>query len=177
MWEITTGSVGISVEQLAIHMDANTVNVEVWHRPGVSDYSYYDSYEQKFSGSVTGQGQGVPTMLPAFATPIDIPPNSSHTFYTTGTTDPLSIYHSSGSAVHTVFASDSYIDIKEGWSGRFPFNTPTSPTQWNGKIERVYPQNVVAHFFISNDLIFYSLRFNLYFFLRRHCLLFHLRPT
>ncbi len=146
VWEITTGSVGISVEQLAIHMDANTVNIEIYHRPGVSDYSYSDSYELEFSGSVTGQGQGVPTVLPAFATPIDIPPNSSHTFYTTGTTDPFSIYHSSGTAVHTVFASDSYIDIKEGWSGRFPFLTPISPTQWNGEI--IDLTKVVAHFFI-----------------------------
>lgn len=136
MWEITTGAVGVFVEQIALHMESNTINIQVWSRPGIADPYYADSYVQAFTGTVTGQGQGVPTVLPPFATSVEIPPYSSHTFYTTGTTDPLSIFYTDGSALQSTFASDSYIDIKEGWSMRFPFNnSPQFPTQWNGKAE------------------------------------------
>lgn len=112
------------------------MKVEVWSRPGVSSPTYSDSYVRAFTGSVTGLGPGTPTLLPAFSSPIVIPPNSSHTFYTTGKTDPISIYYTNGSALQTTFASDSYIEIKEGWSVRFPFSTPRSPTRWNGKADK-----------------------------------------
>ena len=123
----------MSIEQLAIHMDTNTVNIDVWHHPGASTGVYVESYEQAFEEYVTGQGQGVPTLLPAFSTPIEIPAYSTHTFYTSGTQHPLSIFFSYGSSLHSTFASDSNIEVKEGWSVRFPFNTPESPTQFNGK--------------------------------------------
>eukprot|EP00984_Skeletonema_dohrnii_P015310 scaffold6583_cov108-Skeletonema_dohrnii-CCMP3373.AAC.8 len=134
IWTITTGADGVSIEQLAIHMDSNTINIEVYSRPGEAHDQYEASYQKVFDEMVTGQGQGVATLLSPFASPIDIPPNSSHTFYTTGTNDPLSIYYTDGSSVLSTFASDPYIDVKEGYSVRFPFNVPRSPTQWNGKI-------------------------------------------
>ena len=134
IWTITTGADGVSIEQLAIHMDSNTINIEVYSRPGEAHDQYEASYQKVFDEMVTGQGQGVATLLSPFGSPIDIPPNSSHTFYTTGTNDPLSIYYTDGSSVLSTFASDPYIDVKEGYSVRFPFNVPRSPTQWNGKI-------------------------------------------
>ena len=134
IWTITTGADGVSIEQLAIHMDSNTINIQVYSRPGEAHTEYEASYQKVFDEMVTGQGQGVATLLSPFGSPIDIPPNSSHTFYTTGTNDPLSIYYTDGSSVLSTFASDPYIDVKEGYSVRFPFNVPRSPTQWNGKI-------------------------------------------
>ena len=114
-------------------MHSNTINVGVWHKAGTADLST-DGLEQVFDAAVTGQGQGVPTLLPAFSTPIDIQPNSSHTFYTTGTQEPLSIYYTDGSSLHSTFVSDAYISILEGYSVRFPIRSETYPTQWNGKV-------------------------------------------
>ena len=137
------------IEQLAIHMHSNTINVGVWHKPGVADLST-SGLVQVFDATVTGQGQGVPTLLPPFSSPVDIPPNSSHTFYTTGTDEPVSIYYTDGSSLHSTFVSDSYISILEGYSVRFPYRSEQYPTQFNGKVGNYYCVLItplVANFF------------------------------
>lgn len=135
VWTITTGASGVSIEQFAIHMYSNTINVGVWHKAGMADISTTDGLVRIFDATVTGQGQGVPTLLPPFSSPVDIPPNSSHTFYTTGTQEPVSIYYTDGSSLHSTFASDSYISILEGYSVRFPYRSEHYPTQFNGRSE------------------------------------------
>lgn len=137
VWTITTGASGVLIEQLAIHMHSNTINVGVWHKPGVADLST-SGLVQVFDATVTGQGQGVPTLLPPFSSPVEIPPNSSHTFYTTGTDEPVSIYYTDGSSLHSTFVSDSYISILEGYSVRFPYRSEQYPTQFNGKVGKYY---------------------------------------
>lgn len=128
----------MSIEQLAIHMDTNYLRIVVYHRPGaVQNAGESTDMTKVLDEYVTGQGQGNPTLLPAFSTPIEIPPYSSHTFYSSGTVDPLSIYYTHGTSFRTTFASDPNIEIKEGWSARFPFNAAVSPTQFNGKSEIV----------------------------------------
>jgi len=98
-----------SVDQLAIHMQSVTINVQVWYQPGEADPVYSDAYKQAFTGIVTGQGHGVPTLLPPFATPVEIPPNSSHAFYTSGAVDSLSVYYTGGGLHCSTFASASDI--------------------------------------------------------------------
>lgn len=141
IWSITTKDYAISVERLAVNMDAITVQIEIWYRPGAADTEYYDSYTQVFDEEVTGQGQGNSTLLPSFVTPIEIPANSTYTIYSSSLSSSFALYHTPGVlGVNQPFLSDDNIDINEGYSARFPFLLPTSPTRWNGVVYYSIPQ-------------------------------------
>jgi len=142
IWSITTKDYAISVERLAVNMDAITVQIEIWYRPGAADTEYYDSYTQVFDEEVTGQGQGNSTLLPSFVTPIEIPANSTYTIYSSSlASSPFALYHTPGvSGVNQPFLSDDNIDINEGYSARFPFLLPEQPTRWNGVVYYSIPQ-------------------------------------
>ena len=136
LWSITTKDYAVSIDRLAIHLDAITVQVMVYYRPGAADLTESDTWVQVFQDTITGQGMGNPTLLPSFDTPIEIPANSTYTIYPSSLgSSPKSFYHTTGSAsVNTVFASDEMIDINEGYSLHFPLGAYQSPTRFNGVV-------------------------------------------
>ena len=118
-------------------MDAITLHVVVYSRPGAADLlDSYETWVEVFGESVTGQGMNNPTLLPSFQTPIQIPPNSIHTIYTSSlASTPMSMFHSVGTASPNIaFVSDENIEINEGYSSHWPFGLPESPTRWNGVV-------------------------------------------
>ena len=122
------------VKRLYVNMDAATGLLEVWYRPGTISPNYVSSYQNAMRQQVTGKGRGNVTSLPAFTNPIYIPANSTYTFYvTTAVADAFALWYNWGTKLSQVYASDSYLEIKEGYAIGYPFSGYAEPRLWNGK--------------------------------------------
>ena len=118
-------------------MESGTEEFKVLYRPGPADHTYDESYEEIFSGNITGNGRGIPTPLPAFSTPVIIFPSSPVTFYL-GVTNPsgANLWYKRGSGTGTVYTSNDYLNITEGYAIGYPFSNSYAYApnrRWNGK--------------------------------------------
>ena len=115
-------------------MDAVTGPIEVWYRPGTASPYYESSYKNALQKTITGQGKGNVTSLPAFAIPIVIPAGSTYTLYVTAAvSEVFRLWRDVGQQLHQVYASDKYLEIKEGYASGYPLAGDVSPRRWNGK--------------------------------------------
>ena len=115
-------------------MEAGTEEFKVFYKRGKADHRYDESYEEIFSGIITGNGRGVVTPLPAFSTPVKIYPRSPVTFYISVTNhDGANVWYDRGSGTGTIYASDDYLTIAEGYASGYPWNGYALDRQWNGK--------------------------------------------
>ena len=102
--------------------------------PGYQDTLNYP-YQLIFQQDIAGQGKGNVTSLPELASRVVIPPGATYSFYITiadlwlGT----SVYYNIGSQVGSVVASDTYLEIGEGWALGYPFLGYSAQRRWNGK--------------------------------------------
>ena len=84
--------------------------------------------------TVTGQGLGNPTPLPAGSfTPVTVNAGNTQAFYVTLTTS-TNIDYTNGTNLGGVFASNSDIQILEGVGNSYPFGGTFSPRVWNGTL-------------------------------------------
>lgn len=127
------------IERFDIHMENGTEEFKVFYRPGPADYTYDESYQEIFSGNITGNGRTVPTPLPAFSSPVQILPGSPVTFYiTVANPSGANVWYKRGSGTGTVYASDNYLNITEGYAIGYPWtNSYALDRQWNGKSSSV----------------------------------------
>lgn len=90
-----------------------------------------------FQDDVAGQGKGNVTSLPEFTNPVVIPAGATYSFYITvadlylGT----NCWYNIGTGVGTVHASDSNIEIGEGYAMGYPFLGYSDERRWNGKFD------------------------------------------
>jgi hypothetical protein len=73
----------------------------------------------------------VPVPIP-IVVGVTIPPGATQGFYLTTDTD--TVAYTNGTAVGNVFASDSFLQFREGVGNAFLFGTTFSPRVWNGII-------------------------------------------
>jgi hypothetical protein len=168
---IITKSSAIVIERFDIHMKNVTATIRILTRTGCKNVTdgwssanpqpvyfvcgypqdeYTDSndgiasdWTQRYSGTLTGLGQNVPTPMPAIN--LNVPANTTLGVYITSTTENgnhlYQTYRTSGpdrdityGLPTPVFASDNYISIHEGFSEKFnSLGNELSPTRWNGK--------------------------------------------
>jgi hypothetical protein len=164
---IITKSSAIVIERFDIHMKNVTATIRIRTRTGCKNVTdgwtstvhfvcgypqdeYTDSndgiasdWTQRYSGTLTGLGQNVPTPMPAIN--LNVPANTTLGVYITSTTENgnhlYQTYRTSGpdrdityGLPTPVFASDNYISIHEGFSEKFDVvGNELSPTRWNGK--------------------------------------------
>lgn len=134
IFEIRTKEYPVTIERIDIHMQAVTLPIAVWYRTGAQDQFYDDSYQNAIDIEVTGNGPNVVTPLPAFDSPIVLLAGTVHTFYiTTIKNGQEALYYGDGSELGSVYASDDFIEIVEGYAMRFSFSSPAFPRQWNGE--------------------------------------------
>lgn len=128
----------ISIQRFDIHMANVTKPVEIWTRSGFPLWNDTTSWTKQWEGNVTGQGQGVPTSLPAISSPIQVAANTTLGMYITVKEYNTSyMYHSSGVAQQSIFASDDNIQIAEGLSQAYIHEKYRDPTRWNGEFSFV----------------------------------------
>jgi hypothetical protein len=163
---ITTKDSAIMLERFDIHMMNVTATIQIYTRTGCKNVtngwppyqtSFVCGYPQdttseigydwttRYSGTLTGLGQNVPTPVPAIN--LYVPANTSLGVYITSTTyNGKHIYHTLGPTYSSYngpslglptpsFASDNYISIHEGLSerGSHQGHHYIYPTRWNGK--------------------------------------------
>ena len=166
---IITKSSAIVIERFDIHMKNVTATIRIRTRTGCRNVTdgfsstnpqpvyfvcgypqdeYTDSndgiasdWTQRYSGTLTGLGQNVPTPMPAIN--LNVPANTTLGVYITSTTtNGNHIYHTYRSSPDItfglptpVFALDNYISIHEGLSEKFNVvSNELYPTRWNGKL-------------------------------------------
>ena len=124
----------ISIQRFDIHMANVTKPVAIWTKSGFPSWDDSTSWTKQWEGNVTGQGQGTPTSLPAISTPIQVPANTTLGLYISVKEYNTSyMYHSTGVAQQSIFASDEYIQIAEGLSQAYIHMQYKQPTRWNGE--------------------------------------------
>jgi hypothetical protein len=134
MFEISAKEQPVLIERFDINMDAKEDPVQVYYRPGFVDYRYDSSYALIFGSNITGNGKGLATPLPSFTSPVLISPGQHITFYVTvANTDGANLWYTLGVGSGTTYASDSNINIIEGYASGFPWKGFALDRRWNGK--------------------------------------------
>jgi hypothetical protein len=165
---ITTKDSAIVIERFDIHMKNVTATIQISTRTGCKNVKdglssanpqpvYFvcgyppdavidnndgiaSDWTTRYSGTLTGLGQNVPTPVPAIN--LIVPANTTLGVYITSTTkNENHLYHTYRSGPDItfglptpVFASDNYISIHEGFSEKFDaLGNELYPTRWNGK--------------------------------------------
>ena len=131
---ILTMNTPISIQRFDIHMANVTKPVAIWTKAGFPFWNDTTSWTKQWEGNVTGQGQGVPTSLPAISTPIQVSANTTLGLYISVKEYNTSyMYHSTGVAQQSIFVSDDNIQIAEGLSQGYIHMEYNQPTRWNGE--------------------------------------------
>ena len=132
---ILTMNFPISIQRFDIHMaDVGAREVEIWTKSGFPFWNDTTSWTKQWEGEVTGKGQGQPTSLPAIQPPIQVAANTTLGLYITLKEYNTSyMFHSTGVAQQSIFASDEYIQIAEGLSQAYIHEQYNQPTRWNGE--------------------------------------------
>jgi len=131
---ILTMNTPISIQRFDIHMANVTKPVAIWTKAGFPSWDDSTSWTKQWEGNVTGQGQGVPTSLPAISTPIQVSANTTLGLYISVKEYNTSyMYHSTGVAQQSIFVSDDNIQIAEGLSQGYIHMEYNQPTRWNGE--------------------------------------------
>lgn len=136
---ILTMNTPISIQRFDIHMANVTKPVAIWTKSGFPSWDDSTSWTKQWEGEVTGQGQGVPTPLPAISAPIQVSANTTLGLYISVKEHNSSyMYHSTGVAQQSIFASDTYIQIAEGLSQGYIHMKYRQPTRWNGESSLIW---------------------------------------
>ena len=110
-----------------------TVTVDIYYKQGsgLADHADASAWTLLEQFSVPGQGQDNPTALP-LSQPLGLTPGTwSFTFHSSE-----SIRYISGTSLGAVYASDSFLEIEEGYGKGILFGSSTfSPRVWSGSIE------------------------------------------
>ena len=128
----------IDITSLDIHtVSTNTVNVEVWTRPGSYVGHETDSrgWIKVVDTSVLGQGIGNRTPLPldAFSHPIRVQAGATVAMYVTLTTP--DIRYSEHHELGAIFAGNDDLDVFVGIGTKYPWGDVFSPRAFNGALQ------------------------------------------
>jgi hypothetical protein len=142
---ILTMNTPISIQRFDIHMANVTKQVAIWTKSSFPFWNDTTSWTKQWEGEVTGQGQGVSTPLPAMSAPIQVSANTTLGLYISVKEYNTSyMYHSTGVAQKSIFASDEYIRIAEGLSQGYIHMKYRQPTRWNGESSIVWYQRSLS---------------------------------
>ncbi len=124
----------IVVNSFDVHAPVEVYDYEVYYKTGT-----WVGFEANSSAwTLIGAANGIVGNGVGVATPLNLNLNLSLTaeqtyaFYVTSTGG--SIKYTDGTAVGNICASNSDIQIEEGWGGAYLFGTPNTPRIWNGTI-------------------------------------------
>lgn len=128
---------GITIERLDVHVDTGVWDFEVYvlKQPGTWVGSQAMPSAWQLVGSVNGvlgQGIGVPTALP-LSLRVFVPSGETRALYVTLTNGML-LEYTNGSAVGSVAAANTDLEILEGAGIAFPFGNAFTPRIWNGTV-------------------------------------------
>ena len=132
MFDITAIT-SVTITHFDGHMTTGSADWEIWYRPGTFVGHETDSTGWTHLGTAYGvvaAGFGVPTPIPlTFAVPI--PAGQTYAFYVTATSGQVN--YTNGTAVGNVYASDAFLQVREGKGGGY-FGVTFSPRIFNGKV-------------------------------------------
>jgi hypothetical protein len=83
------------------------------------------------SAYVVSEGTGVPTEIPIDISK-DMSPGDTMAFYITMTVSGNNLSYTNGSSLGSVYTSNSYLELLEGYGVGYPFAGSASPRVWNG---------------------------------------------
>lgn len=124
----------LSVTEMDIHTSAaGNVVATLYTKAGtyVGSENNSGAWTQIASVTVASQGQGTPTPIPAFSTPVPVASGAIQAFFV----NVSSIRYTNGGSLGAVFAENSHMQFFEGKGRSGSFGTAIySPRVWNGAI-------------------------------------------
>lgn len=126
--------VDITVTDFDINVAAGSDNIEVWFKSGthVGSEGNAAAWTLLSTTPITGAGSGIPTNVGANLSQ-QLNANQTYAFYITNQ-GAIDFYYTNGTAVGTVSAQNTDLQIQEGTGKEYSFNSNYTPRIFNGTI-------------------------------------------
>ena len=132
---------GCTLETFSVSVDVGTWNIAIFYKTGTfvgsessaTGWTFLDSASVTSTTTGAGALYKVPVIL-SFPLIVD----STYAFYVTATKGTCTFNYTNGTTVGDTASSNSYLLVKQGNGGAYPFSVLNSPRVFNGRLHYCY---------------------------------------